>query len=87
LEEIAQGVLRCSPYAELRHVVCSLRDDVLRLDGEVPTYFHKQMAQAWLLSRVKGCPLVENRLRVKECRSAVVTRSGRRTALGATFLV
>src|SRR5262245_20705334 len=43
--EAAMAELKKSSYPEVRHIQCELRRDELRLFGEVPTYFHKQVAQ------------------------------------------
>lgn len=62
LAELAASVLQESNYPEVRKVVCEARDDVLRLSGSVPTYFHKQVAQASLMQRIMGSPRIENDL-------------------------
>jgi hypothetical protein len=64
LETLATDELRKSSYPELRNVVCEVRDNVVRLRGSVPTYFHKQVAQASLMKRITGSPRIENHLKV-----------------------
>jgi hypothetical protein len=41
----AQRRLEASAYAALKGVKCRFRQGTLRLNGCVPTYFHKQLAQ------------------------------------------
>jgi hypothetical protein len=60
----ATAELKKSSYREIRRVVCEARDDVLRLTGSVPTYFHKQVAQQSLIKMVAGARRIENRLQV-----------------------
>ena len=57
--------LRRSSYPEIRRVVCEVRDNVLRLSGDVPTYFHKQVAQASVMGQLNGSPRIENHLKVE----------------------
>jgi hypothetical protein len=45
LERAAQWRLEASAYAALKAVRCRFRQGALVLNGRVPTYFHKQLAQ------------------------------------------
>ena len=45
VERAAQWRLEASAYAALRTVRCKFRQGRLVLNGRVPTYFHKQIAQ------------------------------------------
>jgi osmotically-inducible protein OsmY len=56
--------LQGSPYAAIRRVTCYFDEGVLVLQGEVPSYYQKQLAQ----SAVAGFSSVErvaNRIRVR----------------------
>jgi hypothetical protein len=64
LEALAKDELRKSSYPEIRKVICEVRDNVVRLRGSVPTYFHKQVAQASLMKRISCGPRIENHLKV-----------------------
>jgi hypothetical protein len=64
LAALATAELQRSSYPEIRQVVCEVHDNVLRLRGSVPTYFHKQVAQASLMKRISGSPRIENQLKV-----------------------
>jgi hypothetical protein len=64
LEAHARSELRGSAYTCVRGVACRLRDGVLTLHGRVPTYFHKQVAQAIVLQRLDGSVAIDNQLRV-----------------------
>ncbi|HVC92303.1 MAG TPA: BON domain-containing protein [Pirellulales bacterium] len=69
--QTAAGLLRHSPYLPLRGIRCELRDGVLTLRGQVPTYFLKQLAQTMAMT-VPGIDHVANRI-------DVVTLSARST--------
>jgi osmotically-inducible protein OsmY len=66
VEPIAELVgkrLQASPYAAVRRVACYFDEGVLVLQGEVPSYYQKQLAQ----SAVTGFSSIErivNRIRV-----------------------
>jgi len=66
LPQVAQaleGLLRRSPYFELRSVSCECHEGVLTLQGRVPSYYLKQLAQS-LLSEVPGVVQIDNRVEV-----------------------
>jgi osmotically-inducible protein OsmY len=50
-------------YAILRRVSCEYRDGLLILNGRLPSYYLKQMAQE-MAARVKGVQRVDNRIEV-----------------------
>ncbi len=54
-----------SGYAALRNIFCRCDDGVLVIDGSVPSFFFKQMAQE-LARTVDGVQRVKNRLLVKD---------------------
>ena len=64
LEARARSELRGSTYICVRSVACRVRDGVLTLQGRVPSYFHKQVAQTILLQRLDGPVAIDNQLRV-----------------------
>jgi osmotically-inducible protein OsmY len=45
MERAAQWRLEASAYTALKAVKCRFHEGTLVLDGRVPTYFHKQLAQ------------------------------------------
>ena len=56
--------LRRSGYMALRHVACIARGDLVYLQGRLPSYFLKQVAQE-LAARVEGVRRVINRIDVR----------------------
>jgi hypothetical protein len=64
LEAQARSALVASPYACVRTVACLLRNGVLTLHGQVPSYFHKQVAQTVVLQRLNRSIPIDNQLRV-----------------------
>jgi hypothetical protein len=70
LEDQVRSELITSAYACVRAVACRVRDGVLTLHGQVPTYFHKQIAQTVVLQRLNRSVPIDNQLRV-------VARAGR----------
>lgn len=68
---VAQAVLsrlRSSPYRVLRSLTCEFRSGELHLQGIVPTYYMKQMAQETIRS-VSGMKKIINRVTVLPCES------------------
>jgi hypothetical protein len=53
-----------SPYAGIRRVRCFVHDGVARLDGRLPSYHQKQLAQE-LVRRADGVEFVDNRIVVE----------------------
>jgi osmotically-inducible protein OsmY len=58
------GALRRSPYVSTNEMRVEESDGVVRLEGAVRSFFHKQMAQE-LIRRVDGVERIENCLQVK----------------------
>ena len=54
-----------SGYVALKHISCRCDDGVLVIDGTVPSYYFKQMAQE-LARSVEGIHRIENRLIVAD---------------------
>jgi hypothetical protein len=64
LEARARLELLSCTYGCVRNVACRLRNGVLTLQGYVPSYFHKQVAQSVLLQRLDRVVPIDNQLRV-----------------------
>jgi CheY-like chemotaxis protein len=62
LDGQAAAILEKSSYPEIRSIVCEAHGNLLTLSGSVPTYFHKQLAQASLLNWLGGDVKIENNL-------------------------
>jgi osmotically-inducible protein OsmY len=58
------GVLSRSPYVSARELRVEASEGVVRLEGAVRSFFHKQMAQE-LIRRVDGVERIENCLQVQ----------------------
>ena len=56
--------LRSSPYPPLRSILCSERGGILMLQGSVPSYYLKQLAQECVRGAVHGRTL-RNRVEVR----------------------
>ena len=61
--EVAELILRKSPYHAIRLLKCRFREGVLTLGGRVPSYYLKQLAQS-AVSKVDGVKRVENLIEV-----------------------
>jgi osmotically-inducible protein OsmY len=64
LVDAAAASLHQSGYAALAFVACHVQGDAIVLDGSVPTYHLKQLAQA-IVRRVDGVRRIDNRLEVR----------------------
>jgi osmotically-inducible protein OsmY len=60
----AQLCLANSSYRPLQTVACRYREGVLTLQGQVPTFFHKQLAQE-AIRKVKGVRKIDNQIDVR----------------------
>jgi len=58
------GALRSSPYVQTHELRVEAAEGVVRLEGAVRSFFHKQMAQE-LIRRLDGVERIENCLQVK----------------------
>jgi osmotically-inducible protein OsmY len=58
------GALSRSPYMAARDLRVEASEGVVRLEGAVRSFFHKQMAQE-LIRRVDGVERIENCLQVQ----------------------
>ena len=66
VEAQVQTDLRESCYQAIRAVTCQLDRGVLTLRGQVPSYYHKQLAQVVAHRRVAGAAVIRNDLEVVE---------------------
>jgi osmotically-inducible protein OsmY len=64
LEDQICSNLRASPYHSVRNVACRLRNGVLTLSGQVPTFFQKQISQSIVLKLVSENVRVDNQVHV-----------------------
>jgi hypothetical protein len=60
IQQEAQMLLQESPYRELWEVACDFQEGVLTLQGRVPSFFLKQIAQSILfvmerVERINNC--------------------------------
>jgi osmotically-inducible protein OsmY len=72
--ERAESELRRNAYVALKNISCEYRDGVLILNGCLPTYYLKQVAQE-AIARVDGVQRVENRIAVLSPSSRLVNRA------------
>jgi osmotically-inducible protein OsmY len=75
IERTAEERLRSSGYLALRDVACIARDDMVYLDGRLPSHFLKQTAQE-IVAGVEGVRQVINRIDVLRPARPVASRSG-----------
>ena len=62
----AEQRLAGSSHLFLRFINCSYRNGVLRLEGQLPSFYLKQTAQS-LLQSIQGVKRVENKIMVVSC--------------------
>nr|AXL05487.1 transport-associated domain protein [uncultured bacterium] len=67
IAEVAAGRLKTSPYAAVRRVTCVYDEGVLILQGDVPTYYQKQLAQS-AVTGLATAARIANRIRVRDVR-------------------
>lgn len=75
LRELAESRLRTSPYPAVRRLACDCHDGVLTLRGQVPSYYHKQMA-CTLLGRLAGVEKIVDDIEVVDPRAAAAAAQG-----------
>jgi carbon storage regulator CsrA len=63
IREVAEDHLRRSGYLALRDISCEVREGVARMQGRLPTYYLKQVAQA-IVAEVEGVDAVINQIEV-----------------------
>jgi hypothetical protein len=64
IEEQAQAELSNAPYPAVRRVSCQVKGGVLSLQGRVPSFYLKQVAQTLLRRYLAAGCVLENRLDV-----------------------
>jgi len=69
MEEQAQSELSSSKYLGVRRLSCQVRRGVLTLNGRVPSFYLKQVAQSLLRRYLERGIILEDRLDV-ECEKA-----------------
>ncbi len=62
-EEAARVCLQHSPYRAIRRVQCRFHDGTLTLEGRVPTFHYKQLAQT-AVAKIKGVTSIVNAIEV-----------------------
>jgi hypothetical protein len=72
LRTAALKVIRSSGYPSLRRLRCEVADAVAIIQGVLPSYYLKQMAQA-ILQRLDG---IRNVVNLVEVRETVIVRDG-----------
>jgi osmotically-inducible protein OsmY len=63
--ELVGRRLQSSPYSAIRRVACFFDEGVLVLQGEVPSYYQKQLAQS-SVNGFAGVERIANRIRVTD---------------------
>jgi osmotically-inducible protein OsmY len=63
IAEEARGRLRNDPHVNRRNVSCECEEGVLRLQGELPTFYAKQLAQE-AVRGIKGVEGIINEIEV-----------------------
>jgi len=64
IAELAQSRLKASPYRPLRKILCDFDDGLLLLEGRLPSYFHKQLAQV-AVAEIDGVRQIVNHIEVE----------------------
>lgn len=62
---VAEGILLASPYFAIRHLRCGFCDGVLTINGRVPSYYLKQLAQV-AVQQLDGVDRISNIIEVSE---------------------
>lgn len=75
VERMAHRRLERSAYPALKSIACRYRRGTLQLDGQTPTYFHKQLAQE-LVRSLPGVMEIANNIAVR--RAIPSNHGGRR---------
>lgn len=60
----AQARLRACPYREIRKTTCLFHKGVLRLSGDVSSFYMKQIAQT-ILKNIEGVKFIVNTIHVR----------------------
>ena len=63
ISELAKRRLHGNSHQALKNISCTYQDGLLVLQGTLPTYYLKQVAQE-TLARMEGVERIENRIQV-----------------------
>jgi hypothetical protein len=63
IERAAHNRLAKTGYRPLKEITCNFRDGTLILQGEVPSYYHKQVAQE-AMRKVHSVQIIVNQIEV-----------------------
>lgn len=77
IEREVRSALQRSTYGSVRHVTCRMRQGVLTLHGDVPSYFQKQIAQTVVQRQLDGSAAIVNLIRVVGADSSAAARNYR----------
>ena len=64
VEAQAQAELRRSPYPSLHKLSCEHKDGVLKLSGQLSSFYLKQVAQTTVARQLEGTSRIENLVEV-----------------------
>lgn len=64
LETAVRAELKRSVYGDIRQVTCQLSHGVLKLQGHVSSFYHKQIAQTVAMHVLAGAASLQNELEV-----------------------
>lgn len=65
LVSIAEARLQASPYYSIRKIFCMYNEGMLVLRGRLPSFYHKQVAQA-AVAGIQGVEQVVNQIEVQD---------------------
>jgi hypothetical protein len=65
----AMEEFRRSEYPEIRGLMCQAENGEVVIVGKVPSFYHKQLAQTWLIQRGADEVKIENRLEIAEAKN------------------
>jgi len=73
-ERAAQRRLESSGYEVLKTIACRFRSGTMFLKGEVPTYYHKQLAQE-AVRTLAAVDAISNQITVTSLRPRIASRT------------
>jgi hypothetical protein len=62
---LARAEIGSTFFCDAEGITCSMNEDILILTGQVPSYYHKQLAQSRLIAKFEGLVPLENRIIVR----------------------
>ena len=63
IASLAKARLQASPYQSIQKILCEYDDGLLLLQGRLPSYYHKQVAQV-AVANIAGVRQVLNHIEV-----------------------